>query len=71
MSDLHTMPLTGHDIEFRPWVRAKVYCVKQSTGCRDWFWHYTGPRLSAVTAHGPFTTWAEAYASARRMLEEC
>jgi len=69
MSDLHALPLRGHDIEFAPFMRGRVYAVRQSTGRVDWFWHYTGHQARIVTAHGPFPRWHEAYTSCRRMVE--
>lgn len=62
MSDLHPLPLRGHDIEFRPWIRGRVW--RSPTGA--WWWAYTaGPPYT----HGPFATWEQAMRSALRMLE--
>lgn len=64
MSDLHSLPLRGHDIEFRPYVRAKVYRLLPDM----WMWAYTS---GEPYPHGPFRTWEQAMRSALRMLEEC
>lgn len=76
MSDLHQMPLRGHDMPFRPAVRAKVF--RRAT---RWYWAYQdGPNLHLIPPkgmssvgpllrHGPFASWREAYDSARRMVE--
>lgn len=68
MSDIHVMPLVGHDLESGPCVRAKV--SKRGSG---WFWSYEtdygdGPQVS-VLRHGPFGSQPEAYASAYRMVD--
>lgn len=68
MSDLHSLPLTGHDIPYRPVIRAKVYGVRMLSGETKWFWCYLDGH-KAVTAHGPFEDWRETYDSARRMVE--
>lgn len=68
MSDLHHLPLTGHDAPYRPAVRAQV---RQAGRRGHWMWAYKnglfpdGPALW----HGPFASWREAYDSARRMVE--
>lgn len=68
MSDLHAMPLRGHDIEFRPYIRARVYRLALG----GWVWEYTNAVFCGRTlVHGPYPSWAEAYASALRMLETC
>lgn len=67
MSDLHDLPLRGHDIEFRPYIRARVYRFLPGL----WMWQYTAPTIHGAVGHGPYGTWAEAYASALRMLETC
>jgi hypothetical protein len=64
MSDLHRMPLTGHDMPHPPVVRATVY-KRYGAG---WGWAFIGPRVH--DSHGPFETWREAYDSARRMCEQ-
>jgi len=65
MSDLHALPLRGHDIEFRPYIRGRVHRLAPGV----WVWQYTNATAGLVHIHGPFGSWAEAYASARRMLE--
>lgn len=69
MSDIHPLPLVGHDLEHRPEIRAAVY----STSPRHWFWSYLydyGDQAGRSTLrHGPFTSQPEAYDSARRMVE--
>lgn len=68
MSDLHAMPLVGHDLAFDPQVRAQVF----RTTPRHWWWSYlSDPDAPSSTAlrHGPFESWREAFASARRMVE--
>lgn len=62
MSDLHQMPLREHDLPRGPAVRAWVFRAS-----RGWYWNYTGP--DGPLRHGPFESWREAYASARRMVE--
>lgn len=62
MSDLHVMPLMGHDLDHAPVVRASVFKAG-----RGWYWNYTGP--DGPLRHGPFESWREAFASARRMVE--
>ena len=66
MSDLHTMPLRGHDLTFRPMVRSRVY--RQG---RYWYWSYysTDWGGKGPLNHGPFASWREAYDSARKMVE--
>ncbi len=69
MSDLHQMPLRGHDLPSRPAVRAGVF----KSGYVSWWWAYlpaSRPDLSAELSlrHGPFASWREAYDSARRMV---
>lgn len=64
MSDLHPLPLRGHDIEFRPWLRGRVY--RYAPG--EWWWTYIG---TSDIIHGPFASWELAMRSALRMLEEC
>jgi len=68
MSDLHTLPLVGHDmLDFgRPSIRARVF----SATAHHWYWEYLDAvHGGAVLRHGPFTSQPEAYASARRMVE--
>lgn len=60
MSDLHRLPLRGHDIQLPPRVRARVFRAGH-----QWYWRYT----TSVLYHGPFASWDEAYASARNMTE--
>ncbi len=58
MSDLHNLPLVGHDLPGRrPAVRALVFKER-----RGWVWTYEGVAL----LHGPFASWREAYDSAHR-----
>lgn len=59
MSDLHTLPLVGHDIPSKPAIRATV-----SRRGVNWYWSYQ----NFVTAHGPFGSWREAYDSAYKMV---
>lgn len=69
MSDLHHLPLTGHDLIYRPAVRAKVWRGSSGfTGNPHWFWSYVDEHVN-VLYHGPFASWREAYDSARRMVE--
>lgn len=68
MSDLHTLPLVGHDIDWKPLVRTQVY----RTTPEHWWWSYLPkhePRDNDALRHGPFCSWSEAYASAHRMAE--
>ena len=66
MSDLHRMPLVGHDMPHRPVVRARVYKIWGG----GWGWSFFRPSGPGVPWHGPFPTWREAYDSARRMCEQ-
>lgn len=70
MSDLHNLPLLGHDVPYRPAVRARVFQGKYST---LWYWSYAHrfgtPFQENPIRHGPFASWREAYDSARRMVE--
>lgn len=61
MSDIHPLPLVGHDLDREPLIRATVF--KQGP---DWYWSYE----IGVLVHGPFSTWTEAYTSARHTVEE-
>ena len=68
MSDLHPLPLVGHDLD-GPTIRAKVF----STSPAHWYWSYEydygeGPLVS-VLRHGPFASQAEAFTSARHAAE--
>lgn len=68
MSDLHPLPLVGHDIDWAPLVRAQVF----RTTPHHWFWSYLPgrePKGNDALMHGPFYSQPEAYASARRMVE--
>lgn len=67
VSDLHHMPLTGHDMPHRPVVRARVYRLYG----HGWGWTFA-PRVGVGQngLHGPFETWREAYDSARRVCEQ-
>lgn len=66
MSDIHTLPLMGHDMAFKPLVRGKVYRAG-----RYWYWSYYAEDWGGKGPlnHGPFSTWREAYDSAWRMVE--
>lgn len=69
VSDLHALPLMGHDLPPLPKVRAAVF----STSPGHWYWSYEtdhgdGPVRSTVY-HGPFASQLEAYDSARRTVE--
>lgn len=66
MSDLHQMPLRGHDMPSRPVVRAKV---RQSGRRGHWVWTFIHSTEGPALWHGPFASWREAYDSARRMVE--
>lgn len=70
MSDLHHLPLAGHDLPpLAPFVRARVYGrTSQLTGKTSWYWGYITRHGNAIS-HGPFYNWREAYDSARRMVE--
>lgn len=59
MSDLHRLPLRGHDM---PSVRAKVF----TTSPRHWYWRYQG---NHEYRHGPFGSQAEAFGSAWHAVE--
>lgn len=68
MSDVHPLPLVGHDMPQFPVIRARVF--KKGQG---WYWSYEsdygdGPQLS-ILSHGPFADQPEAYASAWRTVE--
>jgi len=63
MSDLHPLPLVGHDMPVTPEVRGRVWRAGQS-----WYWGYANQDTFFVTAHGPFGSWREAYDSAHRMV---
>lgn len=68
MSDLHPLPLMGHDLETRPVVRAHVF----RTTPEHWWWAYQrGAEVAtdSVLRHGPFESQPEAFASAWRMVE--
>jgi len=66
MSDLHHLPLTGHDMPHKPVVRARVY--KRWGG---WGWAFLAANgISGAASHGPFDSWREAYDSARRVCEQ-
>lgn len=63
MSDLHPMPLRGHDLPPRvAVVRGKVF--KRG---KYWYWGYAGS--TNPFWHGPFTTWGEAFNSAWHTVE--
>lgn len=69
MSDLHPLPLVGHDAPFvKPVVRAKV--MRKG---RSWYWSYDvadgNESITSALTHGPFRDWEEAFASAYRMVE--
>lgn len=65
MSDMHALPLLGHDLPGQKVVRAEVF--KQSKG---WYWAFSDKEVGRhVIWHGPFMGWDEAYASAHRMVE--
>ena len=69
VSDLHALPLTGHDLPHRPEVRAKVF----ATSPAHWYWSFLldygeGAKLSTLR-HGPFDSQPEAFNSAHRMVE--
>lgn len=72
MSDLHTLPLRGHDMPSKPQVRARVYGYLSITGRTSWYWSYQAPnrggKLASSVIHGPFGSWGEAYNSAHRMV---
>lgn len=66
MSDLHVLPLVGHDWDVT--IRAQVY----RTTPLHWWWSYMPdgePKDADALRHGPFATQAEAFASAHRMVE--
>lgn len=68
MSDLHTLPLVGHDIDWDPIVRAQVF----RTTPQHWWWSYlpeNEPKDADALRHGPFCTQREAFASALHMVE--
>ena len=71
MSDIHPLPLVGHDLEEGPQVRAQVYGYKSLiTGETSWYWKYDqGGKTDTAYIHGPFEGWREAYDSAYRMVE--
>lgn len=60
MSDLHALPLVGHDLVFAPAIRASVWRTSQ----HHWYWNYS----DSVLNHGPFASHREAYDSAHRMV---
>lgn len=64
MSDIHPLPLVGHDAPYGPQVRARVF--KAGKG---WSWTYVRNEIESPLRHGPFESWDEAYASAHRMVE--
>jgi hypothetical protein len=67
MSDIHHLPLVGHDLEHKPEVRAMVYSYQSLvTGATRWYWKYDKTDHSLI--HGPFESWREAYESAYRMV---
>lgn len=69
MSDIHPLPLVGHDLDNGPMIRAKVF----ATSPRHWWWSYLydyGDQGGQSTLrHGPFNSQGEAFASAHRMVE--
>lgn len=68
MSDIHPLPLMGHDLEIEPVVRAQVF----RTSPHHWWWAYLpGAEVSTTTQlrHGPFYSQPEAFASAWRMVD--
>jgi len=67
MSDLHHLPLTGHDMPHPPVVRARVHKRYRA----EWVWAFLASNgVSGAAVHGPFGSWREAYDSARRMCEQ-
>lgn len=65
MSDLHMLPLVGHDMEHKPEVRATVFRGRFSD---LWYWSYWSTDQTNSYRHGPFGSWREAYDSAHRMV---
>ena len=71
MSDLHVMPLTGHDMPVyhtsldEPEIRARVYARRSVTGHLDWYWYLTkDDERASATLHGPYWTVQDAYKEA-------
>ncbi len=61
MSDLHRLPLIGHDLPHRP-VRYKVYSARVETGHLFWYWSsYPHGGGLFQTLHGPFMTPRDAH----------
>lgn len=71
MSDIHPLPLVGHDLEESPLVRAQVYGYKSLiTGDTCWYWRYARDAVTDTQfIHGPFAHWREAFDSAYHMVE--
>lgn len=63
MSDLHRLPLVGHDL---PPVRCKVSAKRAVTGQLYWYW--TRPTLSGVVRFGPFLNPADAHNDIERSV---
>ena len=69
MSDIHPLPLVGHDLPAEIEFRGQVFSRRTVTGHLDWYWHLKqdGRRLSATT-HGPYWTAADANKEAAEMV---
>lgn len=66
MSDIHPLPLIGHDLETELEIRAKVF----TTSPGHWYWSYEGATVTKPELlHGPFASQPEAFSSAYRMVE--
>lgn len=84
MSDVHRLPLIGHDLPYylvvepavvkkalakRPIGRPRVWSRRDVTGHRHWYWRVTGMG-TLPPLHGPFWTCADAHNSIGRELSE-
>lgn len=76
MSDLHRLPLVGHDLPYyvvtdQPEVlqalkraRYRVYCKRATTGQPYWYWRKE--RASGYSVVGPFLSCADAHKDIER-----
>lgn len=73
MSDIHALPLVGHDLPrvLDSELRGFVYCRPDGHGHLEWYWHIREGRKRPVgfTHHGPYASAREAGTEAAEWIE--
>lgn len=72
MSDIHRLPLVGHDLPVTANLRGFVFARRSVTGHLEWYWHIREvgkPRPLSFTHHGPYLSARDAGKEAAEWVE--